>query len=276
MLSIPELGTRRISCVAPCDMAKYDSLETHLRNLSGNFVRLTFAEIDEILPSPLPRSAYEHPPFWSNTTEGRTHVWADAWQRAGWRVTGYSLEQQHVDFRRFQAASSDALQGPEDNAGETSGVEPGERAPAPAASDGDGTQESEERQLVAIKTRRGQPDFRERLLRAYSTACAVSGSSVEALLEAAHIVPHALATNYATTNGMLLRSDIHTLFDLHLISVDSDYRVTISRSLEWTEYAQYRGRRLVALPVDLQERPSTDSLNLHHNLFIAREEALDD
>ncbi|CAH2778764.1 MAG: hypothetical protein CBARDMAM_0967 [uncultured Caballeronia sp.] len=52
--------------------------------------------------------------------------------------------------------------------------------------------------------------------------------------------------------------------------------MTISRSLEWTEYAQYRGRRLAVLPFDQQERPSADSLKLHHNLFIAHEEALDD
>ncbi|WP_258168499.1 HNH endonuclease signature motif containing protein [Paraburkholderia sp. BL21I4N1] len=83
-------------------------------------------------------------------------------------------------------------------------------------------------------------------------------------------------TNYAITNGILLRSDIHTLFDLHLIAVDSDCRVAISRSLEWTEYAQYRGRRLLALPADQQEHPSRDSLKLHHDLLVARDKALDD
>ncbi|WP_454875363.1 HNH endonuclease [Paraburkholderia xenovorans] len=255
-------------------MAKYDSLEAHLRNLSGDSVRLTFDEINRILPSPLPPSAYEYPPFWSNTTVGSTHVWADAWQRAGWRVTGYSLEQRYVDFRRLRTESSDASQERAEKGGETDAVESGLHAPA--VNWGDGKQEAEERQLVAIKTRRGQPDFRDRLLRAYNTTCAVSGSTIEPLLEAAHIVPHALVTNYAITNGILLRSDIHTLFDLHLIAVDSDCRVAISRSLKWTEYAQYRGRRLLALPADRQEHPSRDSLKTHHDLFIAREEALAD
>lgn len=255
-------------------MAKYDSLEAHLRNLRSDSVRLTFAEINKILPSPLPPSAYEYPPFWSNTTVGSTHVWADAWQRAGWRVAGYSLEHRYVDFRRFQTASSDASQESAEQDGESDAVDSDQLAAA--GNSGDGKQDAEERQLVAIKTRRGQPDFRGRLLRAYNTTCAVSGSTVEPLLEAAHIVPHALATNYAITNGILLRSDIHTLFDLHLIAVDSDCRVAISRSLEWTEYAQYRGRRLLALPADQQEYPSRDSLKLHHDLFVARDEALDD
>jgi predicted restriction endonuclease len=109
----------------------------------------------------------------------------------------------------------------------------------------------------------------------YGATCAISGSTVEPLLEAAHIIPHALETNYATSNGLLLRADIHTLFDLHLIAVDADGRVAVSRSLEWTEYAQFRGRRLVAIPSDEGARPAPDQLKRHHDLFMAREEALD-
>ncbi|MGF6773802.1 putative restriction endonuclease [Paraburkholderia sp. GAS199] len=254
-------------------MAKYDSLETYLRNVRGKSVRLTFDEINGILPSPLPRSAYEHSPFWSNTTVGSTHVWADAWQRAGWRVTGHSLENQNVDFRRSKEAQAAAGN---DNLGEeveTDAEDPKEETHA--GDNRDGRQEGEEVQLVAIRTRRGQPDFRDRLLRAYNGTCAVSGSTVVPLLEAAHIVPHAVETNYATGNGILLRADIHTLFDLHLMAVGADCRVAISRSLEWTEYAQYRGRRLVVLPADQEEQPSLDSLKLHHDLFVAREEALE-
>ncbi|WP_434716931.1 HNH endonuclease [Paraburkholderia sp. A2RO-4L] len=255
-------------------MAKYDALETHLRNLPGDTVRLTFEEINNILPSRLPRSAYEHPPFWSNTEIGSSHVWADAWQRAGWRTTGHSLEQQYVDFRRFQAAAPDATQDSARLESETGTSQPDGNVPV-AVSNGS-LQDEEEKQLVAIRARRGQADFRVRLLCAYGTTCAISGSTVEPLLEAAHIVPHALETNFATTNGLLLRADIHTLFDLYLIAVAADGRVAVSRSLEWTEYAQFRGRRLVAVPADQQARPSTVQLQRHYDLFIAREDALDD
>jgi putative restriction endonuclease len=72
-----------------------------------------------------------------------------------------------------------------------------------------------------------------------------------------------------------LRADIHTLFDLHLIAADADGRVAVSRSLEWTEYAQFCGRRLVAIPPDEAARPAPDQLKRHHDLFMAREEALD-
>ncbi|WP_321935388.1 HNH endonuclease signature motif containing protein [Paraburkholderia sp. J8-2] len=251
-------------------MAKYDPLEAYLRGLSGDVVRLTFDEINGILQSKLPRSAYEHPPFWSNTEVGSSHVWADAWQRAGWRTVRYNLEQQFVDFRRFSDESSPT---PAPRTGPQ-----GESAPSGSGEsrNEDSGDTSEERQLATIWSRRGQRKFRERLLRAYGCVCAVSGSTVEALLEAAHIVPHALETNYAITNGLLLRADIHTLFDLHLITIDSDGRVCVARSLEWTEYAQFRGRRLVAYPLDKEECPSADQLKRHHNLFVAREEALVD
>ena len=254
-------------------MAKYDDLEAHLRKQLGDTVRLTFDEINQILPSRLPRSAYEHPPFWSNTEVGSSHVWADAWQRAGWRTVGYSLEQQYVDFRRFRKEPPGVSQDSAPRVTENPAPQPDDEAMTAVGTDG--LPDAEEKQLVAIRARRGQVDFRERLRRVYRATCAISGSTVELLLEAAHIVPHALETNYATSNGLLLRADIHTLFDLHLIAVDPDGRVAVSRSLEWTEYAQFRGRRLAAVPADQKACPSPAQLKRHHDLFIAREEALD-
>ncbi|MFL9951126.1 HNH endonuclease [Paraburkholderia agricolaris] len=273
MLFVPNTTGQQHRSAIRREMAKYDSLEAHLRELPSNSARLTFAEINVILPSPLPRSAYEYSPFWSNTTVGSTHVWADAWQRAGWRVAGHSLEQQYVDFRRYQGTSHDATPGHAGNSNEPMASQPEEKLPVMPGNDG--PTDEEEKQLVAIRTRRGQADFRHRLHCAYGAVCAIRGSTVEPLLEAAHIVPHALETNYATSNGLLLRADIHTLFDLHLIAVDADGCVAVSRSLEWTEYAQFRGRRLVAIPPDAAARPAPDQLKRHHNLFLACEEALD-
>jgi hypothetical protein len=270
MLSIPKPTLQWIRPATHHDMPKYDALEAHLRSLPGDIVRLTFEEINAIVPKGLPASAYEHPPFWSNTD---SHVHAVAWQRAGWRTVGHDLEQQYVDFRRFVSVPADGLQADVEatDATNASAARQNMAGDDPSEDFGDG----ENRQLVAIKTRRGQPEFRDRLLRAYGCTCAVSGSTVEPLLEAAHIVPHALETNYATSNGLVLRADVHTLFDLHLIAVDANGRVAVSRSLEQTEYAQYCGRSLVALPSDPNDQPSPDQLKRHHDLFLAREEALD-
>lgn len=250
-------------------MAKYDALAEHLRGLPGSTVRLTFQEINVMLPKGLPASAYQHPPFWSNTD---SHVHAVGWQRVGWWTVGHNIEQQYVDFRRFASGPAGGPHAGEEPVGEAAASTTNLDASADGTADD--RIDGENRQLVAIKTRRGQPEFRDRLLRAYCSICAISGSTVEPLLEAAHIVPHALETNYTISNRLLLRADIHTLFDLHLIAIDASRGVAVSRSLEWTEYAHYRGRRLSSLPANPDHQPSPDRLKRHHDLFLAREDAL--
>lgn len=77
-----------------------------------------------------------------------------------------------------------------------------------------------ERQLIAasIKGRRGQTKFRQDLLKVYGQ-CLVTGCQYEPILEAAHIEPYFLGGTFAVENGLLLRADMHTLFDLGLGSV---------------------------------------------------------
>ena len=76
------------------------------------------------------------------------------------------------------------------------------------------------RTIAAIVQREGQPAFRQALLRAYGGACAISGCTVEVLLEAAHIVPYRGSHTNVIENGLLLRADLHKMFDLHLFSID--------------------------------------------------------
>lgn len=94
----------------------------------------------------------------------------------------------------------------------------------------------------AVKSRRGQPEFRKSLLGAYSGRCCITKCDVENVLEAAHIVPHTEETNYFLSNGLLLRADVHTLFDLNIIGIDSSGIVCISKELKESEYWQYHGK----------------------------------
>jgi len=111
-----------------------------------------------------------------------------------------------------------------------------------------------------IKTRRGQSTFRQNLLRTYGGRCQITRCGVEALLEAAHITPHAEFTDYRISNGLLLRADIHTLFDLHLITVDEHYRVRVSDQLRNSEYWIYNGRQLDPLPDKMEDQPNSEAL----------------
>jgi hypothetical protein len=103
----------------------------------------------------------------------------------------------------------------------------------------------DEKVLQSIKTRQGQPAFRKALLDAFHGTCCVTGCKVEALLEAAHIIPHSTETNYSVFNGLLLRSDIHTLFDLELFCITESGVVKIDSSLKNSEYFQYDGDRIM-------------------------------
>lgn len=75
-----------------------------------------------------------------------------------------------------------------------------------------------------VTLRQGQPGFRKKLLEAYRR-CAVTGCTIEAVLEAAHISPYRGTRTNHVTNGLLLRADIHTLFDLGLLRIHGDYRI---------------------------------------------------
>lgn len=98
--------------------------------------------------------------------------------------------------------------------------------------------------LTAVAQRQGQGAFRVKLLEAYDSRCAISGCTAVAVLEAAHIVPYRGEHTHRVDNGLLLRSDLHTLFDLGLLWVTQDHAVGIAPSLMGTEYEQMEGRAL--------------------------------
>lgn len=125
------------------------------------------------------------------------------------------------------------------------------------------------RQLRAIHVRRGQRDFRDRLLSAWSRRCIVTECHIEGLLEAAHIVPHAQELDYRTSNGLLLRADIHTLYDLGLLSIDEFMRVHLAPELKASEYKSYEGKRIRRRPDRFDDTPSPDALRRRHEVFLS-------
>jgi 5-methylcytosine-specific restriction protein A len=101
------------------------------------------------------------------------------------------------------------------------------------------------RVLRSVVQRRGQPAFRKALIEIYSGRCAVTGCAMVDLLEAAHIYPYRDGATNHPSNGLLLRADLHTLFDLRLVSVEPETLVVVaSPSLYATEYAPYFGTAL--------------------------------
>jgi hypothetical protein len=132
--------------------------------------------------------------------------------------------------------------------------------------------EDARRRIVgAIVVRQGQGEFRKGLLEAYQHSCAVTGCSTVEVLEAAHIVPYLGPITNNLTNGLLLRADIHTLFDLGLLSVNpDDYRVLTSKRLLGSPYEVLAGQQ-IRLPVDNAVWPSCQALKARLEEFRTKE-----
>ncbi|HEX2079869.1 MAG TPA: HNH endonuclease [Longimicrobium sp.] len=97
----------------------------------------------------------------------------------------------------------------------------------------------------ARRVRRGQPKFRKNLLALYGGRCAISGWGPESVLEAAHILLHADSGLNHTDNGLLLRADLHSLFDDGLLRIDpSTLSVVLDPSLKPTAYWSLNGTPL--------------------------------
>jgi putative restriction endonuclease len=121
---------------------------------------------------------------------------------------------------------------------------------------------------VPIVQREGQGAFRVRLLDAYSRRCAVTGERSLPVLDAAHIQRYLGAGSNHVQNGIVLRSDIHRLFDAGYVTVTPDFQFKVSPRLK-DEYANGRayyafdGAELAVLPASPDLQPSKEMLAWH-------------
>lgn len=123
-------------------------------------------------------------------------------------------------------------------------------------------EDARERISRSLTRRRGQTPFRDALIAAYNGRCAITGCSVLDVLEAAHIHPYRGPDTNKVTNGLLLRSDVHTLFDCCLLAIDADtMTVLVAPQLRDSEYGALHGRRLCA-PRNAAQQPNTEALNM--------------
>lgn len=124
-----------------------------------------------------------------------------------------------------------------------------------------------QRVFAAIVRRLGQQAFRNKLLSAYSNQCAVTRCTTEWVLEAAHITPYRGIKTNAVSNGLLLRGDIHTLFDLALISIEPrKIKIRVSSLLAGSHYEEFDGKE-PAFPRSPAVQPSQAALEEHYSLF---------
>ena len=120
--------------------------------------------------------------------------------------------------------------------------------------------------VETITKRRGHPTLRQALLAAYDHQCAITGCNATEALEATYIIPYRGKYTHKPSNGILLRADLHTLFDLGKIAIDTrTMTVILSDELMQSSYRILADRPL-NYPKDETQRPSTEALDLHRRL----------
>ena len=133
--------------------------------------------------------------------------------------------------------------------------------------DPNSVEDGRKRVIASILRRQGQQDFRRKLLSAYNTQCAVTHCRSLWVLEAAHITPYRGTRTNVVSNGLLLRADIHTLFDLALIAIEpSTMTIHVSRRVSDSPYLALAGTTPV-LPDRESLRPSRAALEEHYRFF---------
>ena len=142
-------------------------------------------------------------------------------------------------------------------------------APVDVEFSGAPADDEDEVRYALRRERIGQQRFRDQLLAAYTGRCAVSGCNVDEALEAAHIENYSGPQSQVVSNGILLRRDLHSLFDAHLISfelVRGDYQLCGSYLLQHTDYAVFAGS-VLREPDEHRLRPSARFLEAHRAEF---------
>ena len=105
--------------------------------------------------------------------------------------------------------------------------------------------------------------FRSALIDAYRGRCAISGCDAEPALEACHIRPYRGPQTNMASNGLLLRADLDTLFDLGLVAVDTlSMTCLIATELQDTTYVELAGKP-VAVPATRAEDSNLVALDWH-------------
>lgn len=121
---------------------------------------------------------------------------------------------------------------------------------------------------MIVRPRLGQGAFRVAVTEAYGRACAVTKEHSLPALEAAHIQPYSKGGPHDTRNGLLLRADLHRLFEQGYITVTTDNRLEVSGRLRadysnGRSYYPFHGSQVVT-PIIAEEKPSNDFLQWHN------------
>jgi putative restriction endonuclease len=126
---------------------------------------------------------------------------------------------------------------------------------------------------ILVSPRLGQGAFGLRIADIYDYKCAISETKVLPALDSAHIVPLAKGGDHSLSNGIMLRKDIHAIFDESFATIDPDGKFQVSQRVRTVfnnghEYLKLVGKPIF-VPANAAYRPAFDRLEWHRqNVFL--------
>jgi putative restriction endonuclease len=174
---------------------------------------------------------------------GVTDVWPETRELDGFRIWRFRLTK--ISTIDVSASKSDSDESEDDTVSWTGG-----------------------RRTSLVRVRRGQRMFRAGLLEKYGLICAVTGAAPKEVLHAAHLRAFAEHETHNRNEGMLLRADVHSLFDAGLLTVNtSNNTILVAPTLRGhAVYGQFLGMTL-AIPAHLM--PDKEALDEHREAAMA-------
>lgn len=116
--------------------------------------------------------------------------------------------------------------------------------------------------IASVRRRRGQRQFRFKMMERFGEQCAFSGVQPAQVLEAAHLYSFATRPEHHPNGGLLLRRDFHALFDAYLLSINPDsWKIEVSDQLRTFDHYWSLHRKDLCLPAD--RRPDRDLVAAH-------------
>ncbi len=113
-------------------------------------------------------------------------------------------------------------------------------------------------------SRERQEKFKEELKETYGYKCLISGCEIGEIIEAAHIIPYRDLNSHDVANGLLLRVDLHRLFDAHLIAIHPTTRKVLISEQIAKDYQDIRGIKIASCLTGEDATKQQDALRYHY------------
>jgi putative restriction endonuclease len=177
----------------------------------------------------------------------------------------YSIQPAHHDF--FKQETPHVFSGFQPTVAQEPGLPFVEKIP-PYSPDINDERDKKSRFIVI---RKGQSKFKKNLIKYYGHYCVITRCNIPEAIEASHVFPYRGEKDNNLRNGLLLRTDLHELFDADLIGIHPDsLTIHLHPEISGSYYGEWEGKQIILTRNDIT--PSKEALQYRWETFVKKVE----